>query len=170
MQKILIIGSGGAGKSTFARRLGERLKLEVIHLDRLYWKPGWIERPKDEWRKIIQELLSRDAWIIDGNYSGTFAQRMAECDTVIFLDIARSICLWRVLKRTILYRRSRRPDMAEGCPERFDLSFMVWVWNYKKRTRPKIVNLLMQHSQNKKVIWLRTQAEVERFLVNPQAA
>jgi adenylate kinase family enzyme len=95
---------------------------------------------------------------------------MAECDTVIFLDISRSICLWRVLKRSILYRRSRRPDMAEGCPERFDLSFMVWVWNYKKRTRPKIVNLLMQHSQNKTVIWLRTQTEVERFLVNPQAA
>src|ERR1051325_3370360 len=111
MQKILVIGSGGAGKSTFARRLGERLKLDVIHLDRLYWKPGWIETPKDEWRRLIQELLNREAWIMDGNYSGTLEMRMAACDTVIFLDIARSVCLWRVMKRSISYRKECRPDM-----------------------------------------------------------
>jgi adenylate kinase family enzyme len=68
MQKVLVIGSGGAGKSTFARHLGKCLNIDVIHLDALYWHPGWVETPRAEWRKVINELLRRDAWIIDGNY------------------------------------------------------------------------------------------------------
>src|SRR5580765_7184882 len=94
MKRILVIGSGGAGKSTFAKRLGEILKIEVIHLDSLYWKPGWIEPPKPEWKKTIERLLTRDFWVMDGNYSGTLDVRFEACDTVIFLDIARMICLW----------------------------------------------------------------------------
>src|SRR5215470_7625258 len=103
MQKILVIGSGGAGKSTLAKRLGARLNLEVIHLDKVYWKPGWVEPPKAEWQNRVQELLNREAWIMDGNFSDTLVMRMAACDTVIFLDLARLICLWRVLKRVALY-------------------------------------------------------------------
>src|SRR5882724_2173258 len=114
MNKILIIGSGGAGKSTFAERLGQVLKIEVVHLDVLYWKPGWVETPKPEWRKTVAELVKRESWIIDGNYSGTFDIRLEACDTVIFLDVARAFCLWRVLKRWMLYRHGGRPDMAEG--------------------------------------------------------
>ena len=68
MQKVLVIGSGGAGKSTFARHLGKCLNIDVIHLDALYWHLGWVETPRAEWRKVINELLRRDAWIIDGNY------------------------------------------------------------------------------------------------------
>ena len=93
MRKVLVIGSGGAGKSTLARHLGELLHIDVIHLDALSWHPGWTETPRAEWRKIIEGLLRRDAWIIDGNYSNTLDIRLEECDTVIFLDIARRICL-----------------------------------------------------------------------------
>jgi adenylate kinase family enzyme len=118
MKKVLVIGSGGAGKSTLARDLGTLLNIAVIHLDALYWHPEWIETPRAEWRKLIEESLRRDAWIIDGNYSNTFDYRLEACDTVIFLDIAGPICLWRVLKRAILYRGKTRPDMAEGCHER----------------------------------------------------
>jgi len=62
------------------------------------------------------------------------------------------------------YRNKTRPDMAEGCPERFDLTFLLWIWNYKKRTRPKIASMLKESSHNKKVIWLRSDAEAESFL------
>src|SRR6516165_4905489 len=96
MKKVLVIGSGGAGKSIFARHLGTLLNLDVIHRDALYWHPGWVQTPSAEWRQVIAELLRRDAWIIDGNYSSTLALRLAACDTVIFIDIARLICLWRV--------------------------------------------------------------------------
>src|SRR3982751_1716212 len=99
MKKILVIGSGGAGKSTFAQRLGAILKLEVIHLDSLYWSSGWVEMPKDEWRTMVDELLKKDSWIMDGNYGGTLDIRLEAADTVVFLDISRLICLWRILKR-----------------------------------------------------------------------
>ena len=94
-----MIGSGGAGKSTVARHLGKLLNIEVFNLDALYWKPGWVKTPRGEWRKIIEELLKRDSWIIDGNYSNTLELRLKECDTVIFLDIGSAACLWRVVKR-----------------------------------------------------------------------
>jgi adenylate kinase family enzyme len=164
MKRILVIGAGGAGKSTFAQRLGKILNIEVIHLDSLYWRPGWVEPPKEEWKKTVEHIIARDSWIMDGNYSGTLESRFEACDTVIFLDIERMICLWRVVKRAMKYRNKSRPDMAEGCPERFDLQFILWVWNYKKRSRPKIVRALQENPQNRKVIWLRTDAEAEKFL------
>jgi adenylate kinase family enzyme len=163
MKKVLVIGSGGAGKSTFARRLGALLELDVIHLDSLYWSAGWVEMPKPEWRETVEGLLTKSAWIMDGNYSGTLDMRLAACDTVIFLDLARSVCVWRLFKRAVLYRNQRRPDMAEGCPERLNLDFVKWVWGYRKRSRPKVVRLL--EATSKEVIWLRSPAAVEGFLV-----
>lgn len=164
MKKVLVIGSGGAGKSTFATSLGRVLDIEVIHLDAFYWKPGWIETPKPEWREKVAALVKRDTWIIDGNYSGTFDIRFAACDTVIFLDVARRVCLWRVLKRLLLYRRGGRPDMAAGCQERFDLQFLLWIWCYPKRTRLKVLQLVSESSPDKEMIQLRTQAEIEGLL------
>lgn len=170
MKKVLVIGSGGAGKSTFARHLGTRLNIDVIHLDTLYWHPGWVETPRAEWRKVIEGLVRRDAWIIDGNYSNTLDFRLEACDTVIFLDIARLICLWRVVARAILYCGRTRPDMAEGCRERLDWGFIRWVWSYKRRTRPQIIEILRQRAQCKQVIWLRSRAEVKRFLTSAKDA
>jgi adenylate kinase family enzyme len=163
-KKILIIGSGGSGKSTLAAQLGKLLKIEVLHLDKLYWRAGWVETPKAEWRQTVEQLLQRDAWIMDGNYSGTLDIRLEACDTVIFLDIARTICLWRVLKRAVMYRNSSRPDMAEGCHEKLNLEFILWIWNYPRRTRHKIVRMLESNSEEKRVVWLRSQSEVESFL------
>src|SRR6201995_1710403 len=115
MRRVLVIGSGGAGKSTFARRLGARLGLPGKHLDASYWKPGWVETPKEEWRRSVERLVEGDSWVIDGNYSGTLEVRLAACDTVVFLDLPRRVCIWRVLKRVLTYRDGSRPDMAEGC-------------------------------------------------------
>jgi adenylate kinase family enzyme len=169
MKKVLVIGSGGAGKSTFARRLGGILDIEVIHLDSLYWSRGWVEMPKAEWKKVVERIITGGSWIIDGNYSGTLALRYEACDAVVFLDIARVTCLWRVIKRAVKYRNMSRPDMAEGCPEKLDLNFIAWVWSYKKRTRPKIVKLLEGNPHNKEIIWLRSEAEKERFLAEQRA-
>lgn len=163
MKKILVIGSGGAGKSTFAKRLGEMLKINVIHLDRLYWQPGWVEPPKAEWAANVEQLISRDEWIMDGNYSGTLEQRLAACDTAVFLDLPSRICVWRVLKRLVQYHNATRPDMAEGCHEHFNLQFLLWVWSYRRRTRPKIIRLLKQHEESVQVIWLQSSAAVAQY-------
>lgn len=168
----MVIGSGGSGKSTFARRLGEILGVEVVHLDREHWRPGWVEPPKEVWRSRVERLSGGESWIIDGNYSGTLDVRLAACDTVVFLDLPRSVCLWRVLKRSVTLRGRTRPDMGEGCVEQFDLSylsFLAWVWNYPSRTRPKVFEKIEKHARGKRVVRLRTPASVEQFLAEVAA-
>src|SRR5215211_7294532 len=136
MKRILVIGSGGAGKSTVSTKLGQLLNLEVHHLDKFYWRPGWVETPPEEWRETVTELIGRDSWIIDGNYSGTLELRIQKCDTIVFLDLPRLLCLWRIVKRNFRYRNGGRPDIAAGCPEKLDAEFVSWVWNYATRSRP----------------------------------
>ncbi len=124
MQKMAIIASGGSGKSELARRLGTILGLEVHHLDALHWKAGWVATPKPEWRALVEELAGRDSWILDGNYGGTLDVRLTAAGTIIFLDLPRMTCIWRVLKRSVQSRGRRRPDSALGCPERFNREFL----------------------------------------------
>jgi adenylate kinase family enzyme len=168
MQRILVIGSGGAGKSTVAAKLGEKLGLEVNHLDKFYWRSGWVEPPREEWVQTVTELINRDSWIIDGNYGGTLELRMQRCDTIVFLDLSRVLCVWRILKRNLRYRRGGRPDMAEGCLEKLDPKFVSWIWNYSRRSRPRVVELIRTQASGKRVVWLRSKAEVEKFLSDPQ--
>jgi adenylate kinase family enzyme len=169
MRKVLIIGPGGAGKSTLAGELGRLLGIEVLHLDKFYWQPDWIEPPKSEWLKTVEALLQRESWIMDGNYSGTLDIRIGMCDTVIFLDMTRGLCLWRILKRALMYRNQSRPDMAEGCPERLSLEFLIWVWNYPRRSKPKIVRLL-ESNPGKNIVWIRSQSEMTSFLAHVRNA
>ncbi len=164
MKKILIIGSGGAGKSTLARQLGTILGLEVIHLDIWYWNPGWVETPKAEWQSIIQDLILRESWIMDGNYSGTLDIRLSVADTVIFLDFPRLLCLSRLIKRSFMYARQSRPDMASDCPERLNWEFLKYIWSYPITRRPEILEKLCQVAPNQQVIILRKPTEVKEFL------
>lgn len=170
MKRILVIGSGGAGKSTFAPRLGTILNLEVIHLDSLYWSSGWVEMPKDRWRAVVEELLQRDSWIIDGNYGGTLDLRLSACDGVIFLDVPRLICLQRVLKRVALYRKAIRPDMAAGCRERVNWEFIKYVWDYPRKRKHALLKKLNSYSQTRSVVILKSQAEIECYLANQRTS
>lgn len=164
MNKIVLIGSGGSGKSTLARQLGKKLKLNVYHLDALFWKPNWVGVPKDEQRKVQKDLVKREKWIIDGNYGGTMEIRLHAADTIIFLDIHRVICVYRAFKRMLQCRNKTRPDMGEGCQERFDLDFLKWIWSYPKNKRPEILNRLEQLSRDKQVIFLKSPGEVKKFI------
>jgi len=164
MKRIAIIGSGGSGKSTLARQLGAILDLEVIHLDSLFWHPGWVETPREEWIKIQQELVEKETWIIDGNYGGTLHLRLEAADTVIFLDLPRHICLWRVIKRWSQYAGRPRPDLGPGCPEQLDWSFLSWIWNYPKQRRLSILERLKAYSSERRIVVLKHPNEVQQFL------
>ncbi len=164
MKRVLVIGPGGAGKSTFARQLGEALNIKVNHLDVAYWRSGWSKPAEDGWLQTVSQLVSGDSWILDGNFGGTLELRLKHCDTIVFLDMPRLLCLWRVVKRRLLYRNRSRPDMAEGCNEKLDLEFVLWVWNYARRSRPKVIKLLREQAEGKEVVWLRSRREVRSFL------
>jgi adenylate kinase family enzyme len=163
MRRVLVIGSGGAGKSTFARRLACRTGLPLIHLDAIYWKPGWQETPKQEWARIVENLVAGDRWVMDGNYGGTLEQRLAACDTAVFLDIPRSVCLWRATVRRVRYRGRPRPDMKEGCPEQLTWDFVRWIWTYPVERRPKILQRLSTLDAGRRVVVLRSATEIEDF-------
>ncbi len=164
-KRIMIIGSGGAGKSTLARQLGEILGLPVIHLDRHFWRPGWVETPRDEWPATVDRLASGARWIIDGNYGGTISRRIAVAQTIIFLDLPAPLCLWRVLKRRVRYHGKTRPDLTPGCPEKIDLEFIKWVcYDYPSKNRPRLLALLDDCRDEKQVIELRSPRAVRRFL------
>ena len=163
MNRILVIGSAGSGKSTLSQKLSEYLLLPVVHLDRFYWKPNWISTPNDEWDKFVKEAANQDQWIMDGNYSRTLDIRLNKADAVIFLDMPRIICIYRIIKRRIKYHGKTRPDLNEECPERLDWAFFIWVWNYKKRSKPKIIEALEQVKDRKQVVILKTRKEVKKF-------
>ena len=137
MQRIMIIGSPGSGKTTLARQLGALMGIEVIHLDRYFWQPGWVEPPRDEWITKQDRLVQRPQWIMDGNYSATQDIRLAVADTIIFLDTPRWLCLWRALKRRVHYHGRSRPDLPPDCPEALDWTFLRYTWSYPSERRPK---------------------------------
>lgn len=137
MDRVLVIGPSGAGKSTLATELGRRLALPVHHMDQLHWRPGWVEGSSAELRAKLDAIVAGERWLIDGHYGGTLAERLARADTVVYLDYPIRLCLRRLLGRVWAYRGRTRPDMTEGCPERFDLAFFLYVltWNRGPRRR-----------------------------------
>jgi adenylate kinase family enzyme len=135
----------------------------VVHLDKLFWKPGWVEMPKDEFDEIVCAELAKEKWIMDGNFNRTLPQRLARCDTVIYLDFSRFACLWGVVKRVATTYGKVRPDMGEGCPERIDWEFLKWVWNFNKNKREKTYRLL-QEVRGVQIVILKNRRMVDRFL------
>ncbi|MHC4342677.1 MAG: DNA topology modulation protein [Planctomycetota bacterium] len=169
MRRIAILGCAGAGKSTLALQIGESLGIEVIHLDRHFWKPGWVETPREEWAELQTELLAGESWVADGNYGATLEIRLARADTILFMDMPRRLCLWRILKRRIRYRGRARPDVAPGCPENVDWEFFRWIWNFPKQSRPLTLAKIAQAEPGTRVEILKSGGDVRRFLSTLQS-
>ncbi len=165
MQRVLVVGSSGAGKSTFAHRFAERTCLPLISLDAEFWQPGWVETPRPLWREKVAVLAAEPRWIMDGNYSGSFDIRMPRADTVIWLDYGRSLCLRRVLHRTLKNYGRSRPEMAQGCPERIDFTFLRYVWSFPAKHRPLIVAALDKFAAHATVVRVVRDADADALLV-----
>ena len=163
MQRIAIIGSCEAGKSTLARSLGKKLDLPVIHLDAYYWQPRWQESNTQQWLEIQRELIKGDRWIVDGTYGGTMNIRLSAADTVIWLDFNRYLCLWRIFKRYLQYRGNTRPDMAAS-PERLNKEFIRYVWNFSPVHRSRISDRLAKCQDNTQIIMLQNPRQVLSLL------
>ena len=161
-KRWLIVGGSGSGKSTFARLLGDRLGLPVVHLDRHFWNTAWTQTPDDEWDRIVADLAAGDEWVMDGNYSRTLHLRLPRADAVVLLDRNPLLCLVRVLRRSL--DRSPRPDIPDDCPDRPpDREFLWWILSYRWRSRPKVLRRVAEYPDLPLTV-LRSNREVERWL------
>jgi adenylate kinase family enzyme len=147
---VVILGRGGAGKSTLARRLGEVTKLPVIELDALFWKPGPTPTAPGQWAARQQELVRQDAWILDGDlgpYDDALDVRLRAADTIVVLDFSFPRCAWRTI------RRGR---------ERAD--YWHWVWAYRRRSLPRVTRAITTHAPHAEIHLLRNPRAARRFI------
>jgi adenylate kinase family enzyme len=164
MERILIIGCPGAGKTTLARQLGEKLGLPVVHLDSIFWSPGnWEHLEQQDFDAALLAELEKPKWIIEGNYNRTLPLRLSYCDAIIWLDFSRYACMGGWFKRMILNWGKVRPDMAPGCVERYEQEFAAFIWNFRKDNQEKYYRLLNE-AENVETIVLKNRRMVKRFL------
>lgn len=163
MRRVLVIGCSGAGKSTLSRQLSAALQVPLIGLDLHYWKAGWKPTIRQEWRERVAGLVTAPEWVMDGNFAGTFDLRMPRADTLIWLDFPRTVCLRRVLGRVMRDHGRNRPDLPEGCPEKFDPTFLWYVWTFNAKERPLIAPAIERFGAHLEVIALADDRQVERF-------
>jgi len=163
-QRILVLGSGGAGKSTAARALAAALDLPLHHLDRLFWRPGWQPTPDAEWAALQVELVRGERWVIDGDYSGTLPIRLGRADGVLLLDLPRTVCIWRVLWRAARHWGRQRADVGEGCPEHVDLAFLRWIWAFPRRSRGTLLKAMASRPPGQVWVVVGTPGDARRLL------
>jgi adenylate kinase family enzyme len=163
MDKIAIIGSPGAGKSTLAQQLGESLNIEIIHLDCYFWQPDWREKPRDTRIEILKALVRKERWIIEGTYLGSSEPRLNAADTIIFLDIPPWLCLHRIIQRHHKYKGQSRPDLPDGCSDDLNLKCVLKVLVFPVRGRRTTKQKLRSY-ESKQIIWLRSGKEIKDFL------
>jgi adenylate kinase family enzyme len=172
MQRIVILGNSGSGKSTLARQLGQRLNVPVVHLDTLFWEPGWVEPDAEVFRARVRAAMTPDTWVCEGNYARrTFDLRLPRADLIIWLDTPRVTCFKRVVLRSALNRP--RADLPVGCTEKLDrafLSFLNYVWNFERSTRPGIEAMRLAVGPRIPVVHLRGARQIAGFLDNLPAS
>lgn len=166
-RRVVVTGLAGSGKSTFSSRLGARTDLPVVHLDRSFWKPGWVAPTPGEWRAKQLHELNGDAWIADGNYHETLALRLELADTVVVLDTPWPTCMGRAIVRSV---RKSGGEMPEGCDDsawrrlKGELPVAWRVWR-KRRWEPALEReIIAQHGRHATLHILRSRAEVQAFL------
>jgi adenylate kinase family enzyme len=165
MQRVLIVGPAGSGKSRLASSISRRAGLPLVHLDVLFWDPGWIPAPHQRALKELRSAVAGDRWILDGNFLASREQdgRFARADTVVFLDLPRTICFARIFWRLMRDRRRSRPDLPEGCRESFDPTSLREVWSYRRDERPLVFSILAGLGPDTAVHHLRSPSEVKAF-------
>lgn len=164
MRRVMIVGQPGAGKSTLAARIGAITGLPVVHIDHIHWRPGWQERPRAEKTAMCRAVHAQERWVFEGGHSVTWPERLARCDTVIWLDIPVCVRLWRVLVRSWRYRGRSHPDLPTGCPEQFDPSFLRYIWATRKTARARLAALLSGVPDGTRAFFLRGDGDVQDLL------
>ena len=166
MQRVLVMGCSGSGKSTFGRALADKLRLPFVSIDQIYWQPGWREPKLEEFTARMTREAEKPAWVMDGNYmrDGAGALRRARADTILWFDLPRWVCMVSVVARSVKSYGVVRPEMAPGCPERFDWTFWRYVWSYREVQRPKLVSYFSALRPDQQRVTFTSRAQATSFL------
>jgi adenylate kinase family enzyme len=162
VNRIAVIGAGGAGKTRLAHTLGHLLDLPVIHLDAYYYGPGWRPLSPADWAARQRQLFSGQRWVADGNYASTLALRLEHADTILFLDMPPLLCAWQVLRRWAGGHRRPAPDLPAGLHPKLDRQFLAYVLGFRRR--PALLTELARYSQGRTVVILQSRRAVRRFI------
>lgn len=164
MNRIIVIGSPGSGKSTFSRRLAEQTGLPLHHLDMIKHRPDRTTISSEEFDKRLKAVLERESWIIDGNYQRTIEIRLQYCDTVFLFDLPLEVCIEGVMARV----GKKRPDMP-WVEEELDDEFRQWIEGFPTQKLPQIYKLLDSYC-NGEIVIFRSIEDADTYLAELSAA
>lgn len=163
MQRVMIVGACGAGKTVLANRLGDLLGLPVLHLDALRYQPDWSLVDDDAFAAAQRRAVTGPRWVIDGNSLATLDIRARAADTIIVLDLHPAICLLGILHRRWRYHGGQHPD---GVFDRITPEVVRYVWSYRARHLPRVLKVIAAHGPNATLIQLTRRRDVARFLAD----
>lgn len=164
MKRVAVVGCPGAGKTTFTRKLSEKTRLPVIHLDFYYHQQKYdYYNNREAWIKKVEELIKKDSWIMDGNYSSSFTPRFKRADTIIFLDFPRYLTMYSVLKRRLQFHNKLRADMPSEWKEKANFEFLKYVWSYNKEHRQEVLDALKE-AGNKDIHIFTNRKQMNEYL------
>ncbi len=164
--RIMVVGSSGAGKSTLSRKIADRLHVEYFSIDRdVRWLANWTARDQAAQRSILQQIASRERWIIDGSGPSSFDIRLPRTDIVIWMRLPRLTCMLGLARRVTKYYGRVRPDMAGGCKEPLPgFDFLTYIWTFEKRHAPLFVRNFDLHGPEVPIFQIKSRAEADRLL------
>lgn len=159
MKKIIVIGSPGAGKSVFSKKLKSITNIPLYHLDMLYHKVDGTHISKEELEEKLKEIFKKDNWIIDGNYQRTIEMRLKECDTVFLLDIPTEDCIAGAESRV----GKKREDMP-WVEEQIDEIFKQSIIDFSNEKLPQIYELLNKYKDHINIVIFKSREETDNYI------
>jgi adenylate kinase family enzyme len=166
VKRIAVTGPAGAGKSRLARELGAAYEIGVLHLDTLFWKPGWVPTPPDEWEARQRRELAAASWVVDAQYDDMLPEWFEAADTVVFVDASPLRCLWRVSRRRL--RRHASPGTPAGTEpgalHRSVLKFLRNQWRYRTKVRRALIAELARERAGRRIVVVRREGDASTLL------
>ncbi|MEV6688027.1 topology modulation protein [Streptomyces sp. NPDC051130] len=165
--RLALIGCGGSGKTYLSKQLAQHFHAPLTHLDAVYYDDDWNTVDKDKFAAIQEELVQAPSWVIEGNYAGTLPIRLRAADTVIFLDIPPTVCLWGIAQRRL--RHGGGQNDATGVYDRITWNFIKYVWGYRKTMAPRVRELIKEHATGAAVHTVTSRRQARALLAHLKA-